>query len=270
MKKSIKVCYSIRANLGNALNPLIIERILGRKVEWANEYDCETSGIGSGLRLFFKSANKLRQNNVQIPPSQIWSAGFLTTPSNNVQPIKVLYISSVRGELSKEIMRRIYGDTYHITTGDAGLLSSELVHPSLYKKYSVGIIPHDRERNERQFYLLHINTPKSIIIDVRENPLNILRKISMCECVISSSLHGLIVADSLTVPNKWVKLTDKLLGDGFKFRDYYSIYNIENKAFDINNIHCVDIEYVINDYSVPENVVNSKKQIIIDSFYKYI
>jgi hypothetical protein len=45
--------------------------------------------------------------------------------------------------------------------------------------------------------------------------------------VLSSSLHGLIAADALGVPNAWIGLSDALRGGDFKFRDYYGVFGIE-------------------------------------------
>ena len=50
--KSIKLCYTNRNNLGDSINPYIVERVLGYKVELANPFDCDMTGIGSGLRRF--------------------------------------------------------------------------------------------------------------------------------------------------------------------------------------------------------------------------
>lgn len=272
-KKEIKVCYSIRNNLGNALNPFIIEDILGRKVVWADEYNCETSGIGSGLRLFFRRPHLIR-NRQEIPqgirPSQIWSAGFLTTPSKDVQPIKQLLISSVRGKLSKEILEKIYGNQWDIKVGDAGLLASELIREKLYKKHTLGIIPHDRERDELKYQELHRKLKNSIIIDVRGNPLEIVKTIAECECVVSSSLHGLVVADSFNIPNKWVKLTNNILGDGFKFHDYYSAFNLKEHVLDLNLVDTIDIDRIKADYQVTSTIVNKLKDEIMKSFETYI
>lgn len=46
-----------------------------------------------------------------------------------------------------------------------------------------------------------------------------------CKYIISSSLHGLICADSICIPNRWIKLSE-LLGSDFKFHDYYSVFDI--------------------------------------------
>lgn len=272
MSKIVKVCYSVRNNFGNALNPILIEHIFGKKVIWSDEYNCETSGIGSGLRLFFRKPHKIdkqkkSENSFQC---QIWSAGFLSTPANDIVPIKDFNISSVRGELSKVFLEKLYNKSLDITTGDAGLLAGELVDKVNRKKYRLGIIPHDRERQEKHFIDLLNNNPNSVIIDVQDNPLSIIKIMSMCDCIVSSSLHGLVVADSLGIPNRWIKLTDKLLGDGFKFYDYYSTFGIETTALDINNITKIDIDRIIGEYRVTKSMVDIKKQEIITAFNMYI
>lgn len=272
MKKNIKVCYSIRENLGNALNPIIIENILGRNVIWADEYECETSAIGSGLRLFYRKPSLCKFSEEEIDrlsPCQIWSSGFLTTPSADIRPIRKLKIASVRGYLSKEILEGIYEEEFDISVGDAGLLACELIRKP-QKKHNLGIIPHDRERDEVKYKELCNNTKNSIIIDVREDPLEGVKKIAECECIISSSLHGLVVADSFNIPNKLVKLTDKPLGDGFKFRDYYSVYNLGVDYIDLNKVNNIDIDSIRNDYRIDPNQVEELKKNIIKAFYKYI
>jgi pyruvyltransferase len=54
-------------------------------------------------------------------------------------------------------------------------------------------------------------------------------------------LHGLVFADSLGVPNKWIYLTDKLAGGSFKFHDYYSVFHIYDEvAYLFNENQSVD------------------------------
>ena len=273
MNKTVKVCFSIRKNLGNALNPILIERVLGKKVIWADEYNCQTSGIGSGLRLFYRARHKIDYNKIIANdfPCQIWSAGFLSTPNDDIVPIREFNIASVRGELSKAFLEKLYNKKMPISTGDAGLLASELLTGNLgNKKYKLGIIPHDREREEHHFIDIHNNNSNSIIINVQDDPMDIIKTMSMCDCIISSSLHGLIVADSLGIPNRWVKLTDNPLGDAFKFHDYYSTFGIKTNALDINDIFHIRCDRIIDDYRITQEMVDTKKQDIISAFSLYL
>jgi len=55
---------------------------------------------------------------------------------------------------------------------------------------------HTLDKNEEIFKKMLEYYPNSKIIDVQNNPKQVLKEISMCEYIISTSLHGLIVADS--------------------------------------------------------------------------
>ena len=42
-----------------------------------------------------------------------------------------------------------------------------------------------------------------------------------CEVIVSSSLHGLIIADAYGIPTVWAKFGNDINGNDFKFYDYY-------------------------------------------------
>jgi hypothetical protein len=72
--------------------------------------------------------------------------------------------------------------------------------------------------------------PEVAIIDICGTAASVLEGIGACEAILSSSLHGLIVADSLGIPNHWMELNrgpEPVSGAGFKFRDYYSAFDMD-------------------------------------------
>lgn len=70
-----------------------------------------------------------------------------------------------------------------------------------------------------------------LLIDVDRSANEVVHDIARCNMIASSSLHGLIVADSLGLPSIWLKLSDDVAGDGFKFHDYSSALDTEICAF---------------------------------------
>ena len=112
--------------------------------------------------------------------------------------------------------------------GDPGLLASKLIDTnSIVKKHRLGIIPHYVDKSSSIFTDINTNIKGSIIIDVQDDPVKVIRNIAECEVIISTAMHGLIVADSLGIPNKWCTCSDRLTGGNYKFIDYYSSLDIK-------------------------------------------
>jgi pyruvyltransferase len=63
------------------------------------------------------------------------------------------------------------------------------------------------------------------VIDVRQLPEDFISELLSCDYILSSSLHGLILADAYNVPNLWIKISDRIIGGNFKYQDYYSTTN---------------------------------------------
>ena len=270
--RRINVNYSIRDNFGNALNPFIFEKVLGYGINWASPNDCEMTAIGSGLRLMYvtqEKLNKLKTEGKYHDNNTIcclWSSGYLNTPTGAEIPVRSnVHIAMVRGELSRRALEKTYNVRLNIPTADAGLLASEIITKQT-KKYYLGIIPHIRECDEVEYQDLCKITPRSIMIDVRESPIRITEKIAQCHCIVSSSLHGLVVADSLGVPNKRVVLTNNILGDGFKFDDYYSSFGVTSDYIDLRKTKRLNIDEIMHKYQITESQVSLKKHLIMDSF----
>lgn len=150
----------------------------------------------------------------------ILGSGFILETS--AMPFPKATILALRGELT----RRRVGARQKMVLGDPGLLADKAMPRREAKKYALGVVPHFSEQDAPIFGRLqeHLGTDMRFI-GVQDDPLAVFAAIDECEHILSSSLHGLIVADSLGIPNRWLA-SDKLLGGRFKFDDYYTAIKI--------------------------------------------
>lgn len=278
--KKIKVCYTIAPNLGDAINVPIMQKVLGIEPKYSSEWVCDVTGIGSGLRRFFISIDEKSfryktcraiNNTVLNKEVVIWSAGFLSTPKGNESPLRKRFqVASVRGLLSKEALETIIGSKIKCNVGDAGLLASKLFNALPLTKYSLGIIPHRSDKYNPLFTKIANMIPDSIIIDIENsNTLEEIQKIACCETVLSSSLHGLIFADSFNIPNRHLIVSNNLSGDGFKFRDYYSVYNLGDQIVDQFEDKWYYPDSIKKLYKIKMDQVSKIQFDSIDSFHRY-
>lgn len=276
--REVKICYSDKANLGDAINQYIVRNVLGYEPVLSDAYTCQITGIGSGLRRFFVDPGGVRtrlglllKKMKYVQPVILWSAGFISTPKGNEYVIKKdIKVASVRGELSRQFVEKLLDRPVECTTGDGGLLCSKLIPSDGKKRYKLGIIPHLREKREPEFSRIKSEIDDSIIIDVEDDPIKNLKIISSCESIISSSLHGLIIADSYCVPNKHVLLTNRLAGDGFKFHDYYSAFGLADNPIDLKEKKNLCIQSIIENYPITQGIIANKQEEIIVAFNKYL
>jgi hypothetical protein len=102
--------------------------------------------------------------------------------------------------------------------GDPALLLPRFYSPRAAARVRLGVVPHyfDKPR-----IAAHWRPPQGCaLIDIQQGIERVIDEIACCDRILSSSLHGLIVAHAYGVPAMWVKFGDTLLGDGSKFRDY--------------------------------------------------
>ena len=84
--------------------------------------------------------------------------------------------------------------------------------------------------------------------------------------VLSSSLHGLVAADSFGVPNRHIVLSHKPKGDGFKFDDYYSAYGVEHRITDLRWAEVCTPEENERDYRITPDMVAEKRELLRAAF----
>lgn len=189
-------------NLGDMLTPWIIQQLGHNPVYYteAGKLLCIGSIIG-----------KAREGD------KVWGAGIMSRMSNI--NVKAKYYA-VRGKYSRDRIIEMGGQCPEVY-GDPALLLPRFYNPEVRKLHKLGFIPHyvDYEHSLKNSYKINI---------LNRKPLSVVDEILKCEKIVSSSLHGIIIAQAYGIPAKWVRLSDSLCGDDIKFEDYASSVGIKN------------------------------------------
>lgn len=169
----------------------------------------------------------------------IWSTGLM-------YPTREFHFKkdplAVRGKLT---LKQIKNDTTNCAIGDGALLLEKIYKPkfeySYRKRYRLGIVPNYVDiinmRDDKIEDFNIFKDPSVCLIDTRNYVETVADKINSCDNIISSSLHGIITADSYEINNAVFESreTSKALFQmqgGFKFKDHYSAFdqNFEKPA----------------------------------------
>lgn len=246
---NVKLYYFTgRPNFGDMLNEDILSSIFNLKFEFSTFQNADLCCVGSILDKLITNSNindvdKKRQNNCEInKPFHIWGTGLMYDYGNIKQnKVRPLIIHALRGEKTRKRLSNILEKDISCVLADPGILAPMIVEPC-EKKYHVGLVPHHWDVNEEVFERMLNYYPNSKFIDVHDEPKQVLKEISQCEYIISTSLHGLIAADAYCIPNCWCEISDKIEGKRFKFHDYFSSFGTDRECFDLRNGELPDIE----------------------------
>jgi len=212
LKAYWRTCGYRHGNFGDELTPFILQEVLGVVVERAHTMEeADLISVGSIL------------SEIPVSYSQfVWGTGAMFEES--AISLSDAKVRAVRGLLTR---CRIPQATPS-ALGDPALLAN-LIPTSWDQcvKYELSILPHYVDMNDDELCKFLRRNPDVHVIDPCQPVLQVLRDIQSSQAVLSSSLHGLIVADAYGVRNGWTKLSDKLSGGTFKFHDYSSLYQDE-------------------------------------------
>ena len=250
--------YSDIPNMGDQLNPLIIDRLFGYVVVRGSLERSEAFVLGSCLGKLSKRKNRQRVS--------VWGTGFISYDDAEPSPDLNVDYRAVRGNLTKRRIESRLGKKLNIPVADPGLLSSLLLDAPVNKEYELGVIAHYRERKDPRFVKLKGLAKSVLMIDVLDSPLSVIRKIASCRRILSSSLHGLIISDSLGIPNLHIKVTDDLRGDGFKFDDYYSSFDVPHEFVDLNTETIDSLDIINQRYRIKPVAVAAKQRQLMEAF----
>jgi len=207
-------------NFGDYLNLDLVADLSVKEVEWVpNSYHEEYfMAIGSVLQL-------------ATSKTVVWGSGLISANYLPLNPPKE--ILAVRGPLTRAKLRSANIKCPEVY-GDPALIMPEIYCPKVEKTYDLGIIPHYVDRESKFFQQKFTSNIK--IIDITQPDFHaFINEILSCKKIVSSSLHGLIIADAYDVPALRIEFSKRIVGGDFKFNDYFlSVSRPLQKAFKIN------------------------------------
>lgn len=152
--------------------------------------------------------------------SVIWGSGVNGSVVESAHTYKTLDVRAVRGPISRKFLMARGIDVPEVY-GDPGLLVKMLTGYRFtgVKTKKVGLIPHMSDLHKPEVQRLG-QSSEVTVIDPHQSWNKVIQAIAQSEVVISSSLHGLIVADAFGIPSTYVRLGER---EGLlKYEDYYA------------------------------------------------
>jgi pyruvyltransferase len=247
-------------NFGDELTKDIIEKLFKKQVVVHNtpNHQFDLIGVGSLIHFFNDSLNY---------KTYVWGSGLIDDKVNNINDNFVF--KACRGRLTREKLPTKYRE---IPMGDPGLLCNLIYTKNIKHKDKIGVIPHFRDEKSHYFNKIIKKHPEIFkIIPVGQSPENVANQIRSCRLILSSSLHGLIVADSFGIPNIHLMLSDNLSspnhlrGGEYKFRDYCSgvgrkYSNFNPRTQDLLNMD--EYQNIIKNYEPIQSLVTIQRDLI--------
>lgn len=190
-------------NFGDLLGPVIV-RALVRQLRLGAAAD---HGVLPRL-LAIGSVLHLAQ-----PSDVVWGAGMNVKSGTELVALPTLDVRAVRGPRTHDLLTIRFRQAAPPIFGDPGLLLGALA-PRLVvpegKRTGISIVPNLNE--------LATLASREHVVNPRWRLPRVLRRIAASKLVVGTSLHGIIVAESLGVPARAVRATAE---GAFKYEDYY-------------------------------------------------
>ena len=187
-------------NFGDLLAPLIVKRLSGRCVtsHQRNFRRRKLFALGSSL-------GAARDGDM------LWGTG-----SKGSRPkARRLDVRAVRGPKTRALLRE-YGIDCPEVFGDPAMLMPWVYAPDDAPiRSGIGIIPHYKDHQ----LVRSLQGVDLRWISVMDHPLRVIDAIRCCEVVLSSSLHGLVLAEAYGIPACFMETPVQVR---LKYEDYYA------------------------------------------------
>lgn len=231
---SVPLFWQHSDNFGDALAPWLVRKITGQDPE-----PVDPSWDGPVPYLVTGSIFSHR-----VKRGIVWGAGCAfkddLDPSKLPPPSDQLKVIATRGPLSKELVEA--AGHKPVTCGDPVLLIPRFYKPKTSPTVRFGILCSWVDHVEVAARFGH-----SVAVLSASSPIEaVIDAIGSWEIVVSSCLHGLVAALAYGKPVLWVRFSDRMMGDGFKFRDFFASVGVDDpRCVDLKD--CADLRSGLRD-----------------------
>lgn len=207
-------CQSL--NVGDRLTPYLIKKITGSDPVYVEPSFNSRHYVFAGSVLNHCGLGAI-----------VWGAG-LGTLTDGVNPN--IDICAVRGPISRARALSC-GNKCRPVYGDPGLALPKVFIPKRERSLGTGVVPHYID-----LYRARSWWDEREVISPLQDVESFISEIVQYDRIISSSLHGIVIAHAYGIPAVWVQMSDSVGGDGTKFRDHMMSLGIEaSHPFDMRN-----------------------------------
>ncbi|WP_130734323.1 polysaccharide pyruvyl transferase family protein [Flavobacterium sp. J27] len=220
-----------KENYGDVLGKYLVEKISGKKVVFAWPKKKAIADFFSPIYVTIGSIIH-NVNHKCI----VWGSGII----NCEFKIKKATFLAVRGPQTRKYLLN-FGYQVPEVYGDPAILLPLFFNPVVEKKYKIGIVPHYKDYEiVKNWYTNHKDI---VVIDMMTNDVEAkTREFLECEKIISSSLHGIIIAHAYEIPAVWQKFSNKVFGDDIKYQDYFESVGLNSYKPNIRETAFLDDE----------------------------
>ncbi|GAA1451728.1 polysaccharide pyruvyl transferase family protein [Nesterenkonia lacusekhoensis] len=207
-----------KANFGDAIGPWIVSTMTGRHVvNVRSTKDSPIPAVGRASALVGSIVQMINRPRVDI-----WGSGLMRPLSEDsgLRRRRTTEVHAVRGHLTRHELQEKLGWTVPEVYGDPALLLPRLFTPnSPDGDRRIAFVPHMKHRTR----FSTIDEAVFDVCDVRDDLTTVVSQIAGARACVSTSMHGLIVAQAYGVPWVWLNISDAPLGGAdFKFEDFFS------------------------------------------------
>jgi hypothetical protein len=237
-------------NFGDILSPWIVEKVSGAPVKFGRR-DAGLLAIGSIIKFATEK-------------STVWGSG---SPRTSDKLSAEARYKAVRGPLTRDRVLESGGICPPVY-GDPGLLLPRyLPRTNRNPSFKLGFIRHVSQNAMN----LNFDGVKDIRLSgVGEAAIErVVDEIVDCELILSTSLHGIIIANAYGIPARWCTFAHDeagIAGDGLKFADYFLSVGLPAQI-----VHPLERDEVLGEHLArlcPGSVaINFDEQRLVDAFH---